>query len=62
MSNEMDKLFTESFDRQLKISEGVGALKIINAIQKVFRLHNGDIYITSDEWTKFITPYTELPK
>ncbi|HUC79079.1 MAG TPA: hypothetical protein VMQ58_02450 [Candidatus Saccharimonadales bacterium] len=62
MSNKMDELFTESFDKQLKMSEGIGALKIINAIQPVFRQSNGDIHITYDEWTNFMTPYTELPK
>jgi hypothetical protein len=52
----------ENFDRNMRISEGIGALKVINAIQKIFRQPNGDIHITYDEWTKFMTPYTEVPK
>jgi hypothetical protein len=51
--------FKDRFDRDMRISEGIGALKVINAIQDKFRLHNGDIYVTYDEWIKFMTPYTD---
>jgi hypothetical protein len=52
----------ETMNRTLRIQKGIGALKVINAIGELFRQSNGDIYITSKEWTEFITPYTELPK
>jgi hypothetical protein len=64
IGQEFDKIIkrnsTEIFDRNMRISEGIGTLKVINAIQDKFRQSNGDIHATYDEWTKFITPYTVL--
>jgi hypothetical protein len=68
MNNKVEKLLfgtdevNKSFDKNMRISEGIGALKVINAIQDKYRTSLGEIYVNSDEWTKFITPYTEVPK
>ena len=54
--------FKDRFDRDMRISEGIGALKVINSIQTKFRRTNGDIHITYNEWSYFIAQYAELPK
>jgi hypothetical protein len=55
-------MIKESFGKNMKIAEGIGSLKVINAIQEKYRTSLGEIYISPAEWTKFITPYTEVPK
>jgi hypothetical protein len=59
----MNKEAEKTLDRITKMAEATGALKVINTIQDKFRQsHDGSIHATYDEWAKFITPFTELPK
>ena len=53
--------FDKAMDRNEKLWEGIGALKIINKISDNFKVADGSIYIPYTEWIKFMTPYTELP-
>ena len=53
--------FDKAMDRNEKLWEGIGALKIINKITDNFKVADGSIYIPYTEWIKFMTPYTELP-
>ena len=62
MNKTDEQNFIKSMERNYKVCEGIGALKVINVIQDKFRQPNGDIHATYDEWTKFMIPYSELPK
>jgi hypothetical protein len=53
--------FDKAMDRNEKLWEGIGALKIINKISDNFKVADGSIYIPYTEWIAFIKPYTELP-
>ena len=53
--------FDKAMDRNEKLLEGIGALKIINKITDNFKVADGSIYIPYTEWIAFIKPYTELP-
>ena len=54
--------FIEAMNKNFKICEGIGALKLINVISAQFKNADGSIQISGEKWLEFIKPYTEITK